>query len=150
MASHPTPVPRAEYRAFRAISTRWSDADAYGHLSIAAYLSCFETAVNGWLVERGLLVPGRGAQIGMVAETGCRVHSDMAFPDAITAGIRVARLGLSSVRYEIGLFRADADVASAEGFVVHIHVDAESRRPMPLLGELRAGLAALGPQKREL
>jgi len=143
MATHPSPGTRAEYRAFRSVPTRWMDNDIYGHVNNVVYYSYFDTAVNGWLIENGLLEIGQSAQIGLVAETGCRFHSEIAFPDTVTAGLRVARLGLSSVRYEIGLFRGDADIASAEGFFVHVYVDAESRRPMPLSAALRAGLAGL-------
>lgn len=145
MASRPTPGTRADYRVFRTIPTRWMDNDIYGHVNNVVYYSYFDTAVNGWLIENGLLSLGESTQIGLVAETGCRFHSEIAFPDTVTAGLRVARLGLSSVRYEIGLFRVAAEQASAEGFFVHVHVDAESRRPMPLSADLRAALASLQP-----
>lgn len=147
MAPRPAPGTRADYRAFRTIPTRWIDGDVYGHVNNAVYYSYFDTAVNGWLIEAGLLEPGTSTQIGLVAETGCRFHTELRFPDIVTAGLRVARLGLSSVRYEIGLFRGAADTASAEGFFVHVYVDAESRRPMPLPAALRAGLAGLQPAK---
>lgn len=147
MAPRPAPGTRADYRAFRTIPTRWMDGDVYGHVNNAVYYSFFDTAVNGWLIGAGLLASASSARIGLVAETGCRFHSELRFPDNVAAGLRVARLGLSSVRYEIGLFRGEQDTASAEGFFVHVYVDAESRRPMPLSADLRAGLAGLQPKK---
>jgi acyl-CoA thioester hydrolase len=99
--------------------------------------------VNGWLIESGVLDIYRGAQIGLVVETGCRYFAEMAFPDTIHAGIRVAKLGNSSVRYEIGLFRNDEDEAAAEGFFVHVYVDAGTRRPAPLDPGLRTLLESI-------
>ena len=91
------------------------DNDAYGHLNNVVHYALFDSAVNGWLIERGLLDPRNSATYGIVAETGCRYHSEMAFPDRVTAGLRVSALGGSSVRYEIGLFREDDETAAAEG-----------------------------------
>ncbi len=137
------PGRRADYRAFRTIQTRWMDNDAYGHLNNVVHYSLFDTAVNAFLIERGALDFRDGAQIGLVVETGCRYHSEIAFPDTVDAGIRVARLGSSSVRYEVGLFRNDADVAAAEGFFVHVYVDRGTRRPMPFTDVLRRALAEI-------
>lgn len=134
---------RQDYVAFRPIQSRWKDNDIYGHINNAVHYSYFDTAVNGWLIERGLLDPGRSDRIGLVVETGCRYHGEMAYPDRIDAGLRVARIGASSVRYEIGLFRNDADEAAAEGFFVHVYVDAASRRPAPLADALREALQDL-------
>ncbi len=134
---------RADYRTFRTITTRWMDNDAYGHMNNVVHYSLFDTAVNGWLIENGVLDIYRGAQIGLVVETGCRYFAEMAFPDTIHAGIRVAKLGNSSVRYEIGLFRNDEDVAAAEGFFVHVYVDAGTRRPAPLDPALRTLLESI-------
>ncbi|MBL0935219.1 MAG: acyl-CoA thioesterase [Rhizobiaceae bacterium] len=116
------------------------DNDAYGHMNNVVHYSLFDTAVNGWLIESGVLDIHKGAQIGLVVETGCKYFAEMAFPDTIHAGIRVARLGTSSVRYEIGLFRNDESEAAAEGFFVHVYVDAATRRPAPLAPALRAKL----------
>ena len=102
-----------------------------------------QRAVNGWLIEQGVLDIHGGDQIGLVVETGCRYFSEMAFPDVVTAGIRVARLGSSSVRYEIGLFRNDEEIAAAEGFFVHVYVGRKSRRPQPLNAPLRAALEGI-------
>jgi acyl-CoA thioester hydrolase len=116
------------------------DNDIYGHMNNVVHYSLFDTAVNGWLIGEGVLDIHSGGQIGLVVETGCRYFSEMAFPDAVTAGIRVARLGASSVRYEVGLFRNDEDVAAAEGFFIHVYVDRATRRPMPLDEPLRRAL----------
>ena len=107
------------------------------------HYSLFDTAVNGWLIEQGALDIHDGDQIGLVVETGCRYHTELAFPDVVHAGIRVARLGGSSVRYEVGLFRNDADSAAADGFFVHVYVDRATRRPKPLDSRLRSALEAL-------
>ena len=140
MAERPRPSTRADYRAFLTIATRWMDNDIYGHMNNVVHYSLFDTAVNGWLIGQGVLDIHGGDRIGLVVETGCRYFAEMAFPDIVTAGIRVARLGSSSVRYEVGLFRNDEGVAAAEGFFVHVYVDRATRRPMPLAGGLRAAL----------
>lgn len=116
------------------------DTDAYGHMNNVVHYSLFDTAVNGWLIENGLLDIRTGAQIGLVVETGCRYHSEIAFPDVVAAGIRVARIGTSSVRYEVGLFRNFEDVAAAEGFFIHVYVDRSTRRPTPVSDQLRSAL----------
>lgn len=139
----PPPATRADFVAFHSHSTRWKDNDVYGHLNNAVHYALFDATVNTWLIRNGVLDPRQGAQIGLVAETGCRYHAEMRFPDTITAGLRVGRLGNSSVRYEIGLFRNDEDVAAAEGFFIHVYVDAGTRRPTPLDVALRAALGKL-------
>jgi len=134
------PSLRSEYKVFRAITTRWMDNDVYGHLNNVVHYSLFDTAVSGWLLEQGLIDPHRGDQIGLVVETGCRYYAEISFPDLVSAGIRVAKLGTSSVRYEIGLFRNDEQSAAAEGFFVHVYVDRATRRPQPLHERLRTML----------
>jgi acyl-CoA thioester hydrolase len=119
------------------------DNDIYGHMNNVVHYSLFDTAVNGWLIGQGVLDIHQGAQIGVVVETGCRYFSEMAFPDVVTAGIRVARLGASSVRYEVGLFRNEEDIAAAEGFFVHVYVDRATRRPAPLGEPLRRVLEGI-------
>lgn len=141
--ARPAPARREAFRAFRSIPTRWMDNDIYGHMNNVVHYSLFDTAVNGWLIEAGVLDPRGGAQIGLVVETGCRYHAEMGFPDLVTAGLRVEHLGTSSVRYAIGLFRNDEARAAAEGFFVHVYVDAATRRPAPLAPGLRAVLEAL-------
>ncbi len=131
---------RADYRT---IPTRWMDNDVYGHMNNVVHYSLFDTAVNGWLIEQGVLDLHKGEQIGLVVETGCRYRGELAFPDLVTAGLRVARLGSSSVRYEVGLFRNDDDEAAAEGFFVHVYVDRETRRPKPLNAALRTALEGI-------
>ncbi|MBX3597228.1 MAG: acyl-CoA thioesterase [Rhizobiaceae bacterium] len=128
---------RSDYSIFRAITTRWMDNDVYGHMNNVVHYSLFDTAVNGWLMETGALDFARGSQIGLVVETGCRYFAEMAFPDVVAAGIRVAKIGNSSVRYEVGLFRNEEQDAAAEGFFIHVYVDRETRRPQPLSRQLR-------------
>jgi acyl-CoA thioester hydrolase len=143
MADRQDPSQRSAYKAFRTISTRWMDNDPYGHMNNVVHYSLFDTAVNGWLIDEGVLDFKAGKQVGIVVETGCRYFSEMAFPDAVTAGLRVARLGTSSVRYEVGLFRNDEPLSAAEGFFVHVYVDRQTRRPQPLAEPLRTALATL-------
>ena len=140
MSERPVPSQRAAYRAFRTIHTRWMDNDPYGHMNNVVHYSLFDSAVNGWLIGEGVLDIQAGAQIGVVVETGCRYFSELAFPDEVAAGLRVTKLGSSSVRYEVGLFRNEAETAAAEGFFVHVYVDRATRRPLPLAPELRAAL----------
>jgi acyl-CoA thioester hydrolase len=130
MAERPRPSGRSAYRIFRPVTTRWSDNDIYGHMNNVVHYSLFDTAVNGFLIENGALDMRGGSEVFLVVETGCRYHAEMAFPDVVTAGIRVAKLGNSSVTYEIGLFRNDEEVSTAEGFFVHVNIDRLSRRPV--------------------
>jgi acyl-CoA thioester hydrolase len=136
-------VSRGDYRAFHAISTRWMDNDAYGHVNNVVYYSWFDTAVNAWLVEQGLLDITGGETIGLVVETGCRYHRSVAFPERVNAGLRIARIGNSSIRWEVGIFTHDAPEPAAEGFFIHVYVDRESRRPKPLSEHWRSTLAPL-------
>ncbi|MEO1121162.1 MAG: thioesterase family protein [Pseudomonadota bacterium] len=139
-AARPAPEPRNAYRAFVEMRTRWRDVDIYGHMNNAVYYEYFDTGVNQWLVEQGVLDPHRGAQVGLVVETGCVFFAEINFPARVTAGLRVARLGTSSVRYEIGLFADDAADTSAKGHFVHVYVDKQTRRPAPLNADLRSAL----------
>lgn len=134
---------RTGYRSFRTIPTRWLDNDAYGHVNNVVYYSWFDTAVNALLVEWGLLDIQNGDIIGLVVENGCRYARAVAFPDSIEAGVRIAHLGTSSVRWEVGIFTAGHDDAAAEGHFVHVYVDRATRRPKPLPIEWRARLAPL-------
>ncbi len=143
MNERAAPATRSAYRAFRMISTRWMDNDVYGHMNNVVHYSLFDTAVNGWLVEQGVLDFHFGDQIGLVVETGCRYFAELAFPDIVSAGLRVARLGSSSVRYEVGLFRNDDEHAAAEGYFVHVYVDRATRRPKQLSDRLRSALQTL-------
>jgi acyl-CoA thioester hydrolase len=143
--SRPSPDSRGAYRHFRAIPTRWMDNDVYGHVNNVVYYSYFDTVVNQYLIEQGVLDIERGPVIGLVVETQCNYFSPLTFPDTVQAGLRVAKLGSSSVRYEIGLFRNDEALASAQGHFVHVYVDRASRRPASLPGDLRVALSTLLP-----
>ena len=134
---------RSDYRRFQAISTRWMDNDVYGHVNNVVYYSWFDTAVNRLLVVAGQIDIHKGAVIGLVAETGCRYFAPTAFPDQIEAGVRVAHVGSSSVRYEIGLFRNAEDEAAAVGYFVHVYVDRETKKPVPLTDAMRGFLESL-------
>ena len=134
---------RLDYPAIHAISTRWMDNDAYGHVNNVVYYSWFDTAVNAWLVEHQLLDINRGETIGLVVETGCRYHRSVSFPETVEAGLRIARIGNSSIRWEVGIFTGASEEPAAEGFFIHVYVDRESRRPRPLSDHWRATLAPL-------
>ncbi len=142
-AARPAPRRRADYPAFENFATRWRDNDVYGHVNNVVYYEYFDTAVNRWLIGSGAIRIPEGPVIGLVVETGCRYFAPIAFPDRVAAGIRVGKIGSSSVRYEVGLFREDADEAAAQGHFVHVYVDADSRRPTPLPAPLRAALETL-------
>ncbi|ACL55979.1 acyl-CoA thioesterase [Methylobacterium nodulans] len=143
MTDRPPPETRAAYRRFVPILTRWGDNDVYGHVNNVVYYAFFDTAVNQVLIEEGALDIAASPVIGLVVETGCRYFRSITFPDRVTAGIRVAHQGRSSVRYEVGLFREDEDAAAAQGHFVHVYVDRASQRPVPLPDMLRAVLAPL-------
>jgi acyl-CoA thioester hydrolase len=134
-------VRRRDFAVFRQIPTRWMDNDAYGHVNNVIYYSWFDTAVNAFLVDTGLLDIQHGRMIGLVVETGCRYHRSVAFPEIVDVGVRIARLGTSSVRWEVGIFTANDDRVAAQGFFVHVYVDRESRRPVALPDEWRHRLA---------
>jgi len=125
------------------ITTRWMDNDAYGHVNNVVYYSWFDTVVNQYLVNHGVLDIREGAVIGLVVETHCNYFRPLAFPETIRAGLRVAHLGRSSVRYEIGIFSATDELACAAGYFVHVYVDRESRRPCELPADLREELSKL-------
>jgi acyl-CoA thioester hydrolase len=136
--TRPEAQSRSDYRHFVRLTTRWMDNDVYGHLNNVVYYSLFDTAVNQSLIEAGVLDIHHGAVIGLVVETHCNYFAPLAFPQPVDAGLRVAHLGSSSVRYEIGLFAADAPQAAAQGHFVHVYVDRQTRRPV---GEGRARTA---------
>src|SRR3954447_5932751 len=137
MTRHP-PSTRAQFRWFNAITTRWMDNDAYGHVNNVVYYSWVDTAVNRWLLDHGLLDLAGSTVVGIVAETACRYISQVTYPDAVAVGIRIAKLGRSSVRYEVGIFREDEDAASAEGHFVHVYVHRATMRPVPIPDSVRA------------
>lgn len=126
------PLSRDEFGLFRPLQTRWADNDMYGHMNNVVHYALFDTAINAWLIEEGLLDPVGGGMVGLVVETGCSYFSEMAFPDRVTAGIRIGHLGRTSVRYEIALFRNDEERAAAQGHFVHVYVDRRTRKPAEL------------------
>jgi acyl-CoA thioester hydrolase len=119
------------------------DNDIYGHVNNVNYYSYFDTAVNQYLIERGVLDIHNGDIVGFVVETSCSYFQPLAFPDAVAAGIRVARIGSSSIRYEVGLFRNDDQEIAAAGHFVHVYVDRASGKPVPVPNATRAALAAI-------
>ena len=134
---------REAYKAFRPITTRWMDNDVYGHVNNVVYYSWFDTAVNATLIEQGVLDIHGGHTIGLVIETQCNYFAPLAFPQTIEAGIRVARLGTSSVRYEVGLFAQGEPLTAAKGHFVHVYVDRQTRRPVALPAALKQFLETL-------
>lgn len=143
MSERPQPEPRSAYRHFRAIGTRWMDNDVYGHVNNVIYYSFFDTAVNGYLIHAGALDIERSSVIGLVVETRCNYFAPLSFPQAVDAGLRVAQLGRSSVRYEVGLFAQGEPQSVASGHFVHVYVDRTTRRPVPLPPALLAALQPL-------
>lgn len=136
------PGTRDQYRAFRAIPTRWKDNDEYGHMNNAEYLSFFDTAVSLWQLEQGIQIRGPDAHRFLVVESGTRYHAEAGFPDILHAGLRIGHLGSSSLRFEIGLFRNDDATACAEGFFTQILTDTDGR-PKPMPEPIRAIFAKL-------
>jgi acyl-CoA thioester hydrolase len=131
----------SEYRL--AITTRWNDNDVYGHVNNVEYYAFFDTVINAYLIEEGGLDIHRGEVIGLCAESHCEFRAPLAFPETVTAGLRVAHLGNSSVRYEIALFGESQDDPAATGWFVHVFVDRETRRPAEMPPRLRSALEAL-------
>ena len=139
----PQPESRSAYKAFRTISTRWMDNDAYGHVNNVVYYSWFDTVVNAHLIENGALDIHKGETIGLVVETHCNYFSSVEFPQTVEAGLRVAHMGKSSVRYEVGLFVQGEPLTAAKGHFIHVYVDKASRRPTALPDKLQSVLEAL-------
>ena len=134
---------RAGYRHFLAIPTRWMDNDTYGHVNNVVYYSYFDTVINEYLIRQGGLDIHDGPVIGLAIETFCQFHASLSFPEAIDAGLRVAKLGRSSVRYEIGLFRQGRDAPAATGHFVHVFVERATQRSTAIPDPIRTALAAL-------
>jgi len=137
----PTARPDFPYRL--PITTRWKDNDVYGHVNNVEYYSYFDTAINAWLIREGGLDIHAGAVIGLCAESHCTFHAALEFPETVECGVRVGRLGRSSVRYELGLFGEGGDAPAATGWFVHVFVDRDTRRPVELPAPLRAALERL-------
>ena len=138
---------RSSYPHFLRIPTRWLDNDVYGHVNNVQYYAFFDTVINRWLIEEGGLDIHGGQVIGVCAESHCRFEAAVAFPEGVDAGLRVGKLGGSSVRYEIGLFREDSDERLASGWFVHVFVDRDSRRPAEVPETVRASLERLGGER---
>ena len=143
MVTRPNPPTRAEYLTFRTITTRWFDNDIYGHMNNTVHYELFDTAVNGFLVEERVLDLAQSPTVFLVVNSGCSYFTELAFPDVINAGLRVTRLGSSSVHYDIGLFSGESGLAAAQGHFVHVNVDRETRRPVPISDHAREVLARL-------
>ena len=136
-------TPRSAFPHLATLPTRWMDNDSYGHVNNVNYYSFFDTAVNQFLIDRGVLDIHQDAIVGFVVETGCSYFSSISFPDLIHVGVRVARLGNSSVRYELALFRNDEPLPSAAGHFVHVYVDRRSNKSVPIPEPVRALLQTL-------
>ena len=134
---------RTDYPHFAPIQTRWADNDVYGHINNVAYYSFFDTIVNDFLISNGALDIHNGTTIGLVVETGCRYFAPLAFPQKLEGGLRVAHIGNSSVRYELGIFAAGLETPAAEGHFVHVYVDSKERKPVPLPALLKALLTTI-------
>ncbi|MCL6414110.1 acyl-CoA thioesterase [Aestuariirhabdus sp. Z084] len=141
--TRPAPPGRDQFAVFYEFASRWHDNDCYGHFNNTVYYAYYDSAVNRYLIEQGGLDIQQGSHIGLVVESGCRFHTELGYPDRVEVGIRVARLGNSSVRYEVALFKAEETQAAADGFFTHVFVDRQQRQPMPLQGRLRQALSDL-------
>ncbi|MGI8704687.1 MAG: acyl-CoA thioesterase [Sphingomicrobium sp.] len=137
------PARRGEFKAWRNLSTRWADNDVYGHVNNIVYYEWFDTAVNAWLIENAMLDVAAGDPIALVVETRCSYAAPLAFPQSVDAGLLVASIGRSSIRYRIGIFAGDSDSAAADGEFVHVVVDRTTRRPVPVPDEWRRKLEAI-------
>lgn len=143
-----TPSSRADYPHFLEIPTRWNDNDVYGHVNNTDYYAFFDTVINEWLIDKGGLdIHGGGGAIGVCAESHCSYREALSFPEKIEAGLRVGKLGNSSVRYEIGIFKAGEEQAGASGWFVHVFVDPRSREPVPIPEGIRVSLQQLVPSE---
>jgi acyl-CoA thioester hydrolase len=134
---------RADYRVFYPITTRWMDNDIYGHVNNVTYYSYFDSAANRYLIEEGGLDITDGHIVGYVVNSGCQYHAPITYPEQIEAGLRVDRLGNSSVQYGIAIFREGEDAAAAHGHFVHVFVDRQANRSVPIPAPLRAALERL-------
>ena len=134
------PGQRSDYKIEIILSTRWDDNDMYGHLNNTVHYRLFDTAVNSFLMQTASFHPMTSQAIGLVVESGCRYYGELHFPQNISACLRVAQIGRTSVRYEIGLFAAESPTAAAEGFFVHVFVERHTRKPEPIPDFLRCSL----------
>ena len=140
--SRETPATRSDFRVWRKVTTRWADNDAYGHVNNVVYYAWFDSAVNGWMVEQGMLDIENGDPIALVVETRCAYFAPLEFPQDVDVGLAVSELGRSSIRYRIGVF-GDADLTAAHGEFVHVVVHRETRRPVEIPADWRKKLEAI-------
>ena len=141
--SEPTDLRRSDFPVLRTLPTRWSDDDTYGHVNNVIHYALFDTAVNGWLIEASGCDIRALPAIGLVVETSCRYLAELRFPEVVTAGLALERLGTSSVIYQLALFGESAEQPAAVGRFVHVYVDRVGRRPMPVPPEIRRALSGL-------
>ena len=141
--SRKPPAVRSEFKTWRKMTTRWADNDAYGHVNNTVYYEWFDSAVNAWMVEQGMLDIANGDPIALVVETRCTYAASLEFPQPVEVGLAVSELGRSSIRYRIGIFSAGAETAAAEGEFVHVVVDRNTRRPAEIPSEWRAKLKTI-------
>ena len=141
--SRKPPTGRTDFTSWRKMTTRWADNDVYGHVNNTVYYELFDSVVNAWMIEQGMLEIERGDPIALVVETRCTYASPLAFPQPVEIGLAVAELGRSSIRYRIGIFAEAAAIAAAEGEYVHVVVDRSTRRPVEIPADWRAKLKAI-------
>lgn len=141
--TRPAPATRAAYRHFVTMATRWRDNDVYAHMNNAVFYEYVDSVVNGWIVGTGTLEIPHGPVVGLVVQSDCIFHASLGFPTPVTGGLRVGKVGRSSVRYEVGLFDGAADSASAEAGFTHVYVDSTTRRPVELPDPFRAAVESL-------
>ena len=142
--SRPEPLGRADFKAWRSFATRWADNDVYGHVNNTVFYQWFDSAVNAWLIDQYLLDINAGKLIGLVVETRCSFFAPLTFPRPVEVGIGLSHLGISSVRYRVGVFDVGHAWTAAHGEFTHVYVDRETRRPVPLPGVWHERLAELG------
>ena len=142
--TRPTPNTLNSYPHHLTLPTRWADNDVYGHVNNSVYYFYFDTVVNRWLIDNGLLEIGKSETIGLVVGTSCDYFASISFPDNIVAGLRTAKIGTSSVTYEIGLFRNAETTASAQGSFTHVYVNEKNRRPAPISDKMKLKLKKIG------
>ena len=134
---------RADFRRFVPLNTRWGDNDAYGHLNNTVYFELFDTAVNQLLIEAGVLDLAHSRIVGLVVDNRCRFFASLAFPQKVEAGIRVEKIGTSSVRYQLGLFGLGDEFVAAQGQFTHVYVERATQKPVPIPDDVRQFLAGL-------
>lgn len=143
MDEDPKKLRRHDFAVLRTLPTRWSDDDTYGHVNNVVHYLMFDTAVNGWLIEASGVDIRRLPAIGLVVETSCRYFAELRFPETVTVGIAMDRLGTSSITYRLALFGEQSEQPAAIGRFVHVYVEREGRRPTPIPPQIRAALDTL-------